>query len=193
MAERDREPLGRGVAHQRLDLGEPLARRLRAVGVHRGLGEVADRHAGEMQMVSRIARVEQPLGEPRAPRHGDRAPAPRASAPTGRARRDGSRRAAARSASARAVARSVASGSPRSAPIIATAVSAVASQIGWPSSVASRRASSAAGIATSQSGRRTARIACVASRRGRAPEAPFCPGAVDRGGAERQAVVEGAR
>ena len=38
--------------------------------------------------------------------------------------------------------------------------------------VASRRASSAAGIAMSQSGRRTARIACVASRRGRAPRRP---------------------
>ena len=63
--------------------------------------------------------------------------------------------------------------------------------MGWPSSLASRRASSAAGIAMPQSGRRTARMACVASRRGRAPRRPS-PGHVDRGHAEHQAVVEGA-
>ena len=172
MAEVDRDPFGRGVAHQRLDLGQPLARRRRAAGERRGLGEVADGHAGELQVVGRIAAGRTAARRAGAPRHGDRAPAPTGSARTGRARRCGVAPSGSAICSARAVARSVAAGSPRTAAIIAIAVSAVASQIGWPSSVASRRASSAAGIAMSQSGRRTARIACVASRRGRAPRRP---------------------
>ena len=122
-------------------------------------------------MVSRIVRVEEPLGEPerlrvptvRQRRHDrpDWASATRWVAPSGRA-----------ICSARAVARSVSAGSPRTASIIAIAVSAVASQMGWPSSLARRRASSAAGIAISQSGRRTARMACVANRRGSTPRRP---------------------
>ena len=64
MPEVDRDPFGRGVAHQRLDLGQPFARLRRAAGGTRGLGEVADGHARDLQVVSRVARVEQPLGEP---------------------------------------------------------------------------------------------------------------------------------
>ena len=64
MAKVDRDPLGGGAAHHRVDLGQPLARRLRPVGVRRGLCEVADPHAREVQVVGRIVRIEEPVSEP---------------------------------------------------------------------------------------------------------------------------------
>ena len=69
--------------------------------------------------------------------------------------------AAIRSASADA--RSAASASPRMPAIAETMVSAAAFQSGWPSSIAKRLASSAAGIATSQLASRVVTIPCTES------------------------------
>jgi hypothetical protein len=94
--------------------------------------------------------------------------------------------------SARAVALCVAVGSPRSAAIAATAVSAVASQTGWPSSAASRRASSAAGIAMSQFGQAHGQDRLRRQETRQTTKPPFRPGVLQRDGAELQTVVEGA-
>jgi hypothetical protein len=171
VAKVDRDPLGREVPNHRLDLVQPLAARLQAARVRRRLGQVADGHTGEMQMVGRVAGVEQPRGE--VERLGMAALRQRRQDRAGLSKGDdvgGTERQ--RELLSTGVALSVAAASPRTAPTIAIAVSAVAIQMGWPSSVASRRASSASGIPTSQFGRRTASIACVASRRGRTPRRP---------------------
>ena len=63
MAEIDRDPLGWLIAHDCLDLGEPLAGELQVTGMRRGLREVADGHAGEIRMMGWIAGIEQSSGE----------------------------------------------------------------------------------------------------------------------------------
>ena len=192
MAEVDRDPFGRGVAapapRPRPAARAPPASGRRAPRPRRGRRWPCRRNAdGGPDRAGRTA-----ARRTAGPRHGDRAPAPTRSAPTEQARRCGGRRAATRSARHGQSRAPSPPGRRGRLAIIAIAVSAVASQIGWPSSVASRRASSAAGIAMSQSGRRTAMIACLASKRGRTPRRPSARALLDRSGGERQAVVEGA-
>ena len=159
--------------------------------MRRGLCEVADGHAGEMQMVGRIARVEQPLGEPERlgmatvrqrrqdrPRLGERDEVGGAERQRdllgagGRALRR--RRVAAEGRDHRD--RRLGGGEPDRLAELGRQPAGLLG--GGDRDVPVGQANGQDRLRRQQAGQGT--------------EAPFCPGAVDRGGAERQAVVEGA-